>query len=335
MKRILAIAGYDPSSGAGITKDLDVFFSLGIHGLSASTATVVQGPGGVEAVYPVPVEQFTSVLDVVGARLGVDGVKIGVVWDEPYCSRIARFLGEKGRIPVVVDPVARAKNDTPLLTRKGLDVLTGSIFPLSTVVTPNVTEASFISGFSITDVEGMKEAARIIRRMGPEVVVIKGGHLEGAPVDLLLEGEEFTFFEKRRRSGQVHGTGCTFSSAMTSFLVHGYPVREAFRATQDFMESMFNETYLLDGRGYLYSSSGLIQSRGGDRYMVLETLKRAAKRLMELNMADLVPRCSSMWATRLPARRELKMWRLSPAGSVATKVECSLKVSPASAHRPL
>jgi hydroxymethylpyrimidine kinase/phosphomethylpyrimidine kinase len=261
MKKILTIAGYDPSSGAGITRDLDVFFSLGLHGLSVLTATVVQGPMGVLAFHPLPLQQFSSLLDVVGKGIELDGVKIGIVWDETYCREIAAFLSSRRHIPVVIDPITHAKNDTPLITKKGLSSLITDLFPLAAVVTPNITEASAITGRTIANPEDMKEAARAILAMGPRAVIVKGGHLEGEPMDLLFDGDDFLFHRKRRVSKTVHGTGCMFSSAIASFLALGYPLKQAFLATQAFMTTMLNESYRIDDGGYFYSSSGILADR--------------------------------------------------------------------------
>ena len=289
MRTVLTIAGFDPSSGAGITKDLDVFFSLGVHGLSVPTACVVQGPRGVQAVYPTPLEQFSAMLDLLSAGPRVDGVKIGVVWDEPYCERIAAALTSMGRISVVVDPVASAKNAVSLVTGAGLKRLVGDIFPLATVVTPNIDEAAIITGKKINDLEGMKEAAQSIREMGPLAVIVKGGHLEGEPVDVLFDGEEFTLFERRRSERQVHGTGCVFSSALTAFLVQGYPMREAFFAAETFMTAQLKESYKIDEKGYFYSSSASTGTRQADRYEVLAALRKAGERMASLNMVEFIP----------------------------------------------
>ncbi len=268
MKTILTIAGYDPSSGAGITRDLDVFFSLGCHGVSAPTATVLQGPQGVAAVYPTPGEQFRATLDLIGNEIPVAGVKIGVLWDGPYCEEAVRFLKSRAGIPVVVDPVGAAKNGIPLITEKGLGQLIQGLFPLAHVVTPNVPEAMVITGKTIENVEDMKEAARVIYDMGPRAVIIKGGHLKGNPCDILFDGAEFAVFEKGRISREVHGTGCMFSSAITTLLVLGRALGDAFSRTQELMAEMIEKSYRIDEKGYFYSSSGIINSRGAGRWKI-------------------------------------------------------------------
>ena len=289
MKSVLTIAGYDPSSGAGITKDLDVFFACGLHGLSIPTATVAQGPQGVEAVYPTPVGQFSFMLEMAARTTRVDGVKIGVVWDEAHLGEIVSFLGKQKNIPVVIDPVFSAKNDTPLITPEGLKQMVSSAFPLAVAVTPNIPEASLITGMEIRSVGDMKEAAAGIHRMGPRYVVVKGGHLQGEPVDLLFDGRDFFTFRKERKNRQVHGTGCTFSSALAAFLTHGYPVREAFLATQEYMAAAISESYRIDEEGYFYSSAGLTNARGAERHRVAGAVRKAGERFAERNMWELIP----------------------------------------------
>ncbi len=266
MNTILTIAGYDPSSGAGITRDLDVFFSLGNHGVSVPTATVLQGPNGVKSVYPTPTDQFHAMLDLVAEEIPVHAVKIGVVWDAPYCEEIARFLRLQREIPVVVDPVGAAKNATPLITAKGMGMLIRRLFPLANAVTPNIPEAAAITGKEIYNVDDMKDAAKIIHGMGPKAVIIKGGHLNGEPADVLFDGESCTVFEKRRVEREVHGTGCIFSSLIVSMMVRGCSPTEACSLTEEFMADMIDTSYRITNSGYYYSSSGIINSGGKNRW---------------------------------------------------------------------
>ncbi|HEY3276237.1 MAG TPA: PfkB family carbohydrate kinase [Syntrophorhabdaceae bacterium] len=289
MKKILTIAGYDPSSGAGITRDLDVFFSLGLHGLSALTAAVIQGPSGVSAVFPTPPERFASMLEAACTGVDIDAIKIGVVWDEALGKEITSFVAARPGVPVVIDPVSLAKNSVPLITQEGLLYLMNALFPLAGAITPNIDEASAITGLNITGPDDMKEAARAIHAMGPGAVVIKGGHLEGAPVDLLFDGRDYLFHTKRRIDKNVHGTGCMFSSALASFLAHGYPVTEAFFATQEFMTSMLNESYRIDEKGYFYSASAIPAGRKAGRLEALSSLRKAGTALARLHLPDLVP----------------------------------------------
>ena len=269
MKNILTIAGFDPSSGAGITKDLNVFFSLGMHGISVPTCIVNQGPSGVTGVYPIPPDQFSYMLEAVKDGARIDGVKIGVMWDESHVEAMSEFIKainecEGLSIPVVLDPVISAKNHTRLLTDRGLKKLVDSALPLATVITPNIDEARFITGIKIECLDDMKACAGKILNMGPNAVVVKGGHLEGEPVDLLYDGSEFMTWQKKRIDREVHGTGCTFSSLLISFLVHGYHLRDAFIISEQHMQDLLKESYRIADNGYFYMSSA-IESPGFKR----------------------------------------------------------------------
>jgi hydroxymethylpyrimidine kinase/phosphomethylpyrimidine kinase len=257
MRNILTIAGYDPSSGAGIVRDMDTFFSLGIHGLSIPTCTVVQGPKGVTGIYRTPIKEFKAMVAIMGKDLPLHGVKVGVACDAPYVREIAALLKKK-EIPLVIDPVTAAKNGTELITKAGFMALVKSLFPLATVVTPNIAEASHICGVKIKTIDDMKEAARSIIKTGPKAVIVKGGHLKGDPIDIFYDGTEFIQRKKKRIKREVHGTGCSFSSLIVSFLVLGYCLKDAFFASEDAMEEILKTSYRIDKKGYFYMSTGIM-----------------------------------------------------------------------------
>ena len=290
MKNILTIAGYDPSSGAGVTRDLDTFFSLGCHGLSVPTCFVVQGPRGVRDTHPVPLDQFASMLKVIEEEVSVDGVKIGVVWDSPYIEMISKFLKKlKGR-PVVVDPIYAAKNGRKLITEEGLNCLVKKIFPLTTLLTPNLGEASLLTGKKIKTLDEAKSCAKELIRLGPRAVVVKGGHLKGAPVDVFFDGQDIFVWEKPRINRQVHGTGCLFSSLLAAFLTNGYALEEAFLAAEKEMELALEKNYFIaTSNGYSYSSPTLIKASLAERWQVVGSLRQAAEKLLELNPVELIP----------------------------------------------
>jgi hydroxymethylpyrimidine/phosphomethylpyrimidine kinase len=310
MKNLLTIAGFDPSSGAGITKDLDVFFSLGMHGISVPTCIVNQGPRGVTDVYPTPPDQFSQMLATATEGVRIDGVKIGAMCDEPHVEILSEFISSirvaagvprqtaglgqgfnlrDDEIPVVLDPVISAKNNTRLLTDRGLKKLVDSILPLTTVITPNIDEACIITGKMIVDLDDMKSSAQKIMTMKPRAVIIKGGHLAGEPLDLLYDGRDFSQWQKRRIDREVHGTGCTFSAALLIFLVQNYSLKEAFIASEEFMLDSLKDSYRIDEGGYFYMSSALMNSRKADQWNILSMMKETQQRLLELNMVELIP----------------------------------------------
>ncbi len=290
MKNILTIAGYDPSSGAGVTRDLDTFFSLGCHGLSVPTCFVVQGPRGVRDIHPIPLDQFASMLRAVEEEVAVDGVKIGVLWDVPYIEMISSFLKKLKGKPVVVDPIYAAKNGRKLITEEGLKCLVKKIFPLTTLLTPNLEEASLLIGKKIKTLDDAKNCAKELVRLGPRAVVVKGGHLEGKPVDVFFDGKVMFLREKPRINRQIHGTGCLFSSLLAAFLTNGYPLKEAFLAAEREMEQALERNYSISGEGgYFYSSPSLIKAGLAERWQVVDALRQAAEKLRELNPIELIP----------------------------------------------
>ena len=197
MKSVLTIAGFDPSSGAGISRDLDTFFSLGLHGIAAPTSIVVQNPNGVQDVYPMPYVAFQAMLSSMQEKMHVSGVKVGVLWNEQYVEALSAYLPEYPEIPVVVDPILTAKNGVKLLSDKGLKSLIKLVFPKTTVITPNLDEASQIIGDKVKTLKDMEACARSLTAIGPQAVVVKGGHLKGEPIDLLFDGVFLYNMEKK------------------------------------------------------------------------------------------------------------------------------------------
>lgn len=289
MKNILTIAGYDPTSGSGITRDMDTFFSFGFHAISVPTCTVVQGPKGVTDVCPTPQDQFSRMLGTINDGLRVDGVKVGVVYDQWYVDEISKFLRKRKGIPVVVDPVFAAKNKKGLITEAGMRRLVNTVFPMASIVTPNIEEASMLMGRRIGSIQEMKASAKILVDHGINAVVIKGGHLKGEPTDILYDGKAFIEWKKKRIGRVIHGTGCSFSSSVLSCLVAGYPVNEAFAAAQEHMDRLLRESYRIDADGYFYVSSGITNSRAAQKWEILNGLQKAAGRLLKLNCVELIP----------------------------------------------
>lgn len=230
--RALTVAGSDCSGGAGIQADLKTFHAFGVYGASALTAVVAENTVGVQGVLPVPptfvVEQIRSVLDDVGA----DCVKTGMLVDAPTVSAVAEELRSRGLANLVVDPVMRAKGGDPLIDPEAVAVLVRELFPLALVVTPNVPEAEELAGMPLRSESDFREAAERIRRSGPRIVVMKGGHSpvnpEGLSVDFLWDGTRWERLEGARGPDRgTHGTGCTFSAALAALLARGLAPRDA------------------------------------------------------------------------------------------------------------
>lgn len=289
MKKILAIAGFDPSSGAGITMDLNIFQNNGFHGISIPTCTVVQGPFGVSEVYPTPYEAFSYMLNEI-KDMEINGVKLGVLYDEPYIEKIVSFIKTlPDSIPIVLDPIVASKNNTELLTQRGILKLKESLMPFVTVITPNIDEAEILTDTNIKDAKSMERAAIKLFNEGAKTVIIKGGHLKTKPVDIIFDGKEVIKYMRDRTDKEVHGTGCAFSSLLTSYMCLGYPVQEAFFAAENDMNKLLEKSYKISDQGYYYMSLGAIKSVDSEKWAVIEALKQTKELLYELNPIELVP----------------------------------------------
>jgi hydroxymethylpyrimidine/phosphomethylpyrimidine kinase len=229
VKRVLSIAGSDSGGGAGIQADLKAFAACGAHGMTAITAITAQNTVGVTAVHPVPPEIIIAQVRAVAVDIGVDAVKIGMLGDRATIEAVAKAIAELpvGR-PVVLDPVMVAESGAQLLDPTAQDTLKRLLFPRATVVTPNVPEARALVGD--LDVHAL---ARNIHALGPDAVVITGGHREEA-VDVFYDGERLVELPgPRHPGGAAHGSGCTHSSVLAARLAHGDDPLTAARAAKD------------------------------------------------------------------------------------------------------
>ena len=255
MNSILSVAGFDASSGAGVIRDVDTFFSFGFHGIAVPTSTVIQGPSGVERVKASSAALFRETLAAATRGVHLSGIKIGVLCNEACVRETAAFIGARETVPVVFDPVFAAKNGIPLITEKGISACRSLLFGKTAVLTPNADEASVITGKRVRTVNEARAAAVAIRSLGPRAVIVKGGHLKGDPVDVFFDGEGILVHEKKRVDAAVHGTGCTFSSILTCFLARGLSPRDAFTAAGRAFEELLRSRYRIDENGYYYVST--------------------------------------------------------------------------------
>ncbi|MCC3378705.1 bifunctional hydroxymethylpyrimidine kinase/phosphomethylpyrimidine kinase [Paenibacillus farraposensis] len=253
--RALTIAGSDSGGGAGIQADLKTFQELGVYGMSAITAITVQNTLGVHGVYPLPQEATAQQVEAVGSDLGVDALKTGMLFHAGIIRLVSEQIRKFGWEKVVVDPVMIAKGGAELLQPDAVQALKDDLFPLALIVTPNIPEAEALTGISIRTMEDRREAARHINSLGPKFVVIKGGHDEesvssGQIIDLLFDGAAFTDLgSKRVQTIHTHGTGCTFSAAITAELAKGMSVPEAISNGKAFIQAAIEESLQL-GQGH-------------------------------------------------------------------------------------
>lgn len=229
MKKVLTIAGFDPSGWAGVHADLRTFEAFSAMGLSVITALTAQNRKHVKATQSIPPAFVKKEITTILEEFDPDAVKIGMLGSYGNVIMLTRLIRDKKLKNIVLDPVIRSTSGHALLEKKGVKALV-RMFPLVTVVTPNVPEASIISGIRIKDIKDVEAAAERIFSMGPANVLIKGGHLGGDPVDILYDGLGFEYYKgKRIRADRVvlHGTGCILSSAIAAGLARGRPVKKA------------------------------------------------------------------------------------------------------------
>jgi hydroxymethylpyrimidine/phosphomethylpyrimidine kinase len=232
---VLTIAGFDPSSGAGVTADIKTIAAHGCYGVACITAITVQSTGGVRRVEALDPALVTETLEELASDIPIAAVHIGMLGSAKVVKAVAEFLGQrsgKAKLPnVVLDPILKSSTGADLLDAAGARLLIEKLIPLADVITPNVDEAALLTGLKVTDLDEMRAAAAKLHQMGSAAVVVTGGHLEKA-IDLLsfttTRGvEEEVFKAERQRSNSTHGTGCAFATAMSCHLALGRGLAEA------------------------------------------------------------------------------------------------------------
>ena len=250
--RALTIAGSDSGGGAGIQADLKVFLALGCHGMSAVTALTAQNTVGVSGIHAVPPDFVVAQIDAVATDIGIDAAKTGMLANKEIVSATAEAIRANNIPNVVVDPVFVAKSRDLLLEANAVAALKEEVLPLATVITPNLFEAAGLLGREeITDLAEMRDAARALHELGPDAVLVKGGHLPGArAVDVLFDGSTITEIDGPRFDTEdTHGTGCALSSAIAARLAHGDRVFDAVKFAKEFVAGAI-EHGLRIGKGY-------------------------------------------------------------------------------------
>jgi hydroxymethylpyrimidine/phosphomethylpyrimidine kinase len=233
--RVLAIAGSDSGGGAGIQADLKTMLALGVHGMTVICAVTAQNSVGVQGYWELPAEAVRAQMDSVLSDIGAQAIKTGMLASAELVETVCHRLAEVAA-PVVVDPVAVSKHGDSLLSDGTLETVRERLLPLATVVTPNLYEAELLTGLRIADEGEMLAAARMIIAMGPQWVLMKGGHLRGNPVDLLVDRERVVRYPGQRISTvHTHGTGCTLASAIASRLAFGDDVPAAVQAAKEYV----------------------------------------------------------------------------------------------------
>jgi hydroxymethylpyrimidine/phosphomethylpyrimidine kinase len=232
---VLTIAGFDPSSGAGITADIKTIAAHGCYGVACITAMTVQSTAGVRRVEAVDPGLVTETLEEIASDIPISAVHIGMLGTSKVAKAVAEFLSRrlgKARLPnVVLDPILKSSSGAELLDAAGTKILIEKLIPLADVITPNVDEAAVLTGLKVTDLDEMRAAVSKLHEMGSAAVVITGGHLDKA-IDLLSFNtkngvEQEVFKAERQRSNSTHGTGCAFATALACHLALDRGIAEA------------------------------------------------------------------------------------------------------------
>jgi len=258
--KALTIAGSDSSGGAGIQADLKTFQAFDVYGMSVITSITAQNTLEVKAIYDIPKEIVALQINSIFEDISVDAVKTGMLSNEEIIETVAERLIFYKVEKVVVDPVMIAKSKARLLKKTAERKFLDLIVPLAFVITPNIPEAEVISEIKINNIEDMKISAKIIKGKGAKNVLIKGGHLEGdVAIDILFDGKEFYFFEGERIfTKNTHGTGCTFSSAITACLARGEDIYNSVKEAKRYITLAIKEAPNNIGKGFgpLYHNIG-------------------------------------------------------------------------------
>ena len=252
--RVLSIAGSDSGGGAGIQADLKTFSALGCYGMTAITALTAQNTQGVHGIHSVPPEFLKAQLQAVIEDIGVDAVKIGML-HSPEIVRVVAWAIEHYQLKqVVLDPVMVATSGDRLIAQETVQVLKHELFPLVTLVTPNLDEAALLLGRSLSRADELDEAALALLDLGAPAVLLKGGHLPGtAVVDVFVVPHEPCLHLRSSRiaSKNIHGTGCTLSSAIAAYLALGLPLCQAVQEARLYiLQAIATGAQVLTGQGH-------------------------------------------------------------------------------------
>lgn len=251
--RVMTIAGSDSGGAAGLQADLRTFTLLGVHPVVAVTAVTVQNSLGVKAFHEVPSTIVAGQIEAVVTDIGVAAAKTGMLASSEIIETVAQSwadLGLAGSTPFVVDPVCASMHGEPLLHPSALETLRTRLFPLASLITPNLDEVRLLVGIDVVDSQTQHDAAKALHDLGPQWALVKGGHLRSAPdsPDLLYNGSDFHRFDAPRvDTVHDHGAGDTLAAAIACALAHGYPMPEAVAFAKSWVTECLRAAYPLGG----------------------------------------------------------------------------------------
>ncbi|MGH3580631.1 MAG: bifunctional hydroxymethylpyrimidine kinase/phosphomethylpyrimidine kinase [Mycobacterium sp.] len=251
--RVMTIAGSDSGGGAGIQADLRTFAMLGLHGCVTVVAVTVQNSLGVKGFHEIPLDVIAGQIECVAGDIGIEAAKTGMLASADIIGTVAdTWRGLDGNIPLVVDPVCASMHGDPLLHPSALDSVRHELFPIATLVTPNLDEVRLITGIDVVDAGTQRDAVKALHALGPTWALVKGGHLRSSThsPDLLYNGTDFYEFDAERiDTGHDHGAGDTLAAAATCALAHGYTVPDAVAFAKRWVTECLRAAYPL-GQGH-------------------------------------------------------------------------------------
>jgi hydroxymethylpyrimidine kinase/phosphomethylpyrimidine kinase len=245
---LLSIAGFDPSGGAGALLDVQVFESLGFHGAVVLTALTIQNTVEVRRVIPIPARTVSEQYRALDADMKLSGIKVGMLGSRTIAPVLARILAANSEIPRVIDPVLRASSGAALFEKGGVSAFLRAVRGRASLLTPNLDEASVLSGMPVRTPEDMTEAARAIYERTDVPCLVKGGHLEKSAVNILFDGRRTAVFGHEKLARDVHGTGCFLSSAILGHLARGRSLDKACGLAADMVHAAIVRS-IMAGKG--------------------------------------------------------------------------------------
>lgn len=248
MRFALSIAGSDPTGGAGLQADLRVFSAFGVHGLGVPSALTSQNTEGVDLIMPVERKFLERQLNFLLKDIKPHSLKTGMLYTA-YAVEVTAYMVKKYSLSnLVIDPVTVSSSGKSLIEEGMLNVMKKRLFPLSTIITPNIYEAGLLTGIKIESEVEMEGAARAVKKMGSKVVIITGGEIEDMTIDLYYDGSDFYRLRGKKISGDYHGTGCAFSAGITAMLALRHTPISSARRAKEFLQSAIKKAYE-GGRG--------------------------------------------------------------------------------------
>lgn len=275
IRNVLTIAGSDSGGGAGIQADLKTITALGSFGMTVITAITAQNTLGVIDYMPVSLDMIEKQFDAVASDIPIHAAKTGMLANPDIVKLVAEKIKKYSINNCVVDPVMVAKGGSKLLSDDAIQSVIQYLIPVAYVVTPNIHEAEVLTGITIKNLEDMKNAAKKIYSYGASYVVVKGGHLESDPSDVVYDGKDFTVLKNKRiPTKNTHGTGCTFSSAIATYLAKGYSAIDAITKAKEFITKAITFSLPL-GKGHGPTNHLVAIVNNEEKTNVLENVHKA------------------------------------------------------------